>query len=188
MKKDISRLILSCAVILGFALIGYNISFAHTQSPNLQASHFIPATEMSVIGAVTPKEQTPSTWESALKGVFWPALALGLPLLIVRVLASSAASMLPVLPQAGAATAQEQAAPSGSGGRVKFPRPLPTRRPAWMNAFPYHALTMPHVRHLLRNQRFRRIFFGDYRHWRFRCLAYARTGQARDNHSLCTQA
>ena len=48
MKKNTSRLIVFCAVIMGFMLVSYDSSFAHTQSLNLEAAHFVPAAGMPI--------------------------------------------------------------------------------------------------------------------------------------------
>jgi len=78
MKNNTSRLMVLCVVSLGFMLVGYDISFASTQSANLEAAYFVPAAEMPVNSAVTLKEETPSTLESAFKWVFLPTIVLGL--------------------------------------------------------------------------------------------------------------
>jgi hypothetical protein len=142
MKKNTSRLSVFCAVILGFMLAGYDVGFAHTQSLNLVAAHFVPAAEMPINVAVTLKEQTPSTWQSAFEWVFLPAIVLGSLLLIVWVLAFSAASMLPALPQVGAATAQKQAALYDTGDRVKSSHPAPAKGPGIGDRF-----SIPFPRH-----------------------------------------
>jgi len=127
MKKNASRLIVFCTVILGFMLVGYDISFANTQSLNLEAAHFVPAAGMPINDDVTPKEQTSSTWQSVFEWVFFPAIVLGSLLLIVRVLAFSAASMLPTLPQVGTATTQRKDALYDNVGRLKSSHPAPTK-------------------------------------------------------------
>ena len=82
MKNNTSRLMVLCVVSLGFMLVGYDISFASTQSANLEAAYFVPAAEMPVNSAVTLKEETPSTLESAFKWVFLPTIVLGLLFLV----------------------------------------------------------------------------------------------------------
>jgi hypothetical protein len=125
MKKNASRLIVFCAV-MGFVLAGYDISFADTQGLNLEAAHYVPAAAMPVNGALTLTEQTSSTRQSAFEWVFLSAIVLG-SLLIVWVLAFSASSMLPALPQVEAATARKQVALYDSGDWVKSSHPAPSK-------------------------------------------------------------
>lgn len=150
MKKNTSRLIVFCAVMLGFMLAGYDSSFVHAQSSNLEAAHFVPAAGMPINDDVTPKEQTSSTWQSAFEWVLLPTVALGSLLLLVWGLASSAASMLPALPQVGTVTAWKQAARYGKGNKVKPWHRVPMKFPLLTNSFPYHILTLRHQQHLLK--------------------------------------
>ncbi len=129
MKKNFSRSIVFCAVILGFMLVGSDIGCAQTQSLNLEAAHFVPAAEMPINGASTAKENVSSTWQSAFDWVFLPAIVLGSLLLIVRGLVLSAVSMLPALPQVGAATARKKAVLYDNVERVKSSHPAPTQGP-----------------------------------------------------------
>ena len=150
MKKNTSRLIVFCAVIMGFMLVGYDSSFADAQNLNLEAAHFVPAAGMPINDDVTPKEQASSTWQSAFEWVLLPTVALGSLLLLVWGLANSAASMLPALPQVETVTTRKQAARYGKGNKVKPWHRGHMKFPVLTNNFPYHVLTLRHPQHLLK--------------------------------------
>src|SRR5512147_1574229 len=64
MKKNVSRLIMFCAVILGFMLVIDAIGFAHIKNPQFVAAHYVPGEEKPINDAVTLKDQTLSARES----------------------------------------------------------------------------------------------------------------------------
>lgn len=99
MKKNVSRLIMFCAVILGFMFVVDDVGFARNHNPNFVAAHYTPGEGKPVNDAVVVKEQTGSTWESAVAWVISSAVILGSLLFIVWVVFVSKKPMLPSIPQ-----------------------------------------------------------------------------------------
>lgn len=108
MKKNVFRLIMFCAAILGFMLVAHNIGFARSHNTNFVAAHYVPGEEKPIIAAAF-KAQAMSSWEATFAWVILSSIMLGSLLFIVWVVFASKKPMLPSVPQVTKAARKQTA-------------------------------------------------------------------------------